>query len=249
MAERSPAQIASSPRSRPIQRLRRSYERPPQDAGTDPTINPLTAGRQAALEHLSARPEPRTGAGACTSALARATATGRARATGPTGSSSRPPGSRPACSPSTAHRGRMVRACPRTELGCLAHTQYLQPAEDLPVRSITCFHLWRRHRRHGVIGALIEAAIAATALSGPGRGGIPVDTAMPAHSRTPFPAWRQPSPGTVSASRPSASQPPGGTPQLTPPRPAPDPGRCRPMWRCDGHWQRHHAESTHPPPG
>ena len=130
------------------------------------------------------------------------------------------------------HRGWMVRACPRTELGWLAHTRYLQPADDLPAGPSGAFYVRRRHRRHGVLGALIEAAIAAAALAGaPAVESYPVDTAMPAHSRNLFPAWHPPSPGTVSTSWPGASQPPGGTPQLTPPRPAPDPGHCRPMWR------------------
>src|SRR6266536_6110080 len=50
----------------------------------------------------SAKPGPRTDAGACTGALAPATATGRVRTTSTTSNNSQHPASRLACSPSTA---------------------------------------------------------------------------------------------------------------------------------------------------
>ena len=40
---------------------------------------------------------------------------------------------------------------PRTDLGWLAHTRYLQPVDDRPVWSIPCFYVRRTHRRRGVI--------------------------------------------------------------------------------------------------
>jgi GNAT superfamily N-acetyltransferase len=81
----------------------------------------------------------------------------------------------------------------RADLGWLAHARYLEPVDDLPVWSVPCFYVRRTHRRHGVMGALIQAALAAAAAAGaPALEGYPVDTAAPGHTGNLFP-------GTVSA--------------------------------------------------
>ena len=77
---------------------------------------------------------------------------------------------------------------PRTDLGWLAHARYFQPVDDLPVWSVPCFYVRRTHRRHGVMGALIEAAAVRAASAGaPSLEAYPVDTAVPAPSRNLFP--------------------------------------------------------------
>jgi GNAT superfamily N-acetyltransferase len=82
---------------------------------------------------------------------------------------------------------------PRTDLRWLARARYLQPVDDLPVWSIPCFYVRRTHRRQGVMGALIAAALPVAASAGaPALEGYPVDTAVPAHTRNLFP-------GVVSA--------------------------------------------------
>jgi len=82
---------------------------------------------------------------------------------------------------------------PRASLGWLAHARYLQSADDLPVWSVPCFYVRRTHRRQGIMGALIEAAVAAAAAAGaPALEAYPVDTAVPGHTRNLFP-------GTASA--------------------------------------------------
>jgi GNAT superfamily N-acetyltransferase len=61
------------------------------------------------------------------------------------------------------------------------------------VWSIPCFYVRRTYRRHGVMGALIEAAVlVATSAGAPALEAYPVDTAVPAHTRNLFP-------GTASA--------------------------------------------------
>jgi len=82
---------------------------------------------------------------------------------------------------------------PRADLGWLAHTGHLQPLDDLPVWSIPCFYVRRTHRRRGVMGALIEAAVAVASSAGaPALEACPVDTATPGHTGNLFP-------GTVAA--------------------------------------------------
>ena len=82
---------------------------------------------------------------------------------------------------------------PRTDLRWLARARYLQPVDDQPVWSIPCFYVRRTHRRQGVMGALIAAALPVAASAGaPALEGYPVDTAVPAHTRNLFP-------GVVSA--------------------------------------------------
>lgn len=47
---------------------------------------------------------------------------------------------------------------PRREYGGLARSRMLQPIDDLPVWSVTCFYVARPYRRQGVTVALLEAA-------------------------------------------------------------------------------------------
>jgi GNAT superfamily N-acetyltransferase len=77
---------------------------------------------------------------------------------------------------------------PRTDLRWLARTRYLQAVDDLPVWSAPCFYVRRTHRRQGVMGALIQAAVAVAASAGaPALEAYPIDTATPAHTRNLFP--------------------------------------------------------------
>jgi GNAT superfamily N-acetyltransferase len=77
---------------------------------------------------------------------------------------------------------------PRADLEWLAHAWHLQPVDDLPVWSIPCFYVRRTHRRQGVMGALIGAAVAVAAAAGaPALEAYPVDTAEPAHTGNLFP--------------------------------------------------------------
>jgi GNAT superfamily N-acetyltransferase len=77
---------------------------------------------------------------------------------------------------------------PRAELRWLVRARYLQPPDDLPVWSIPCFFVRRTYRRHGVMGALIEAAAGVAAAAGaPALEAYPVDTAVPGHTRNLFP--------------------------------------------------------------
>ena len=72
--------------------------------------------------------------------------------------------------------------------------------------SIPCFYVRRSHRGQGVMGALIEAAIATAASAGaPALEAYPVDTTMPGHTRNLFCGSSQPSPGTASRSWLAAS--------------------------------------------
>jgi GNAT superfamily N-acetyltransferase len=77
---------------------------------------------------------------------------------------------------------------PRAELGWLARARYLEPVDDLPVWSIPCFYVRRRHRHAGVSGTLIEAAVAFAAAAGaPALEAYPADTAVPGHTGNLFP--------------------------------------------------------------
>ena len=52
-----------------------------------------------------------------------------------------------------------VSLAPREDYDRLAASKILAPLDDVPVWSIVCFVVSRRHRRQGVAGALLEAAI------------------------------------------------------------------------------------------
>jgi GNAT superfamily N-acetyltransferase len=76
---------------------------------------------------------------------------------------------------------------PRADLTWLAANRYFKPVDDLPVWSLPCFYIRRTHRGQGVTGALIEAAVEATAAAGaPALEAYPVDTAVPGHTRNLF---------------------------------------------------------------
>ena len=77
---------------------------------------------------------------------------------------------------------------PRSGLHWLASARYLHPVDDLPVWSIPCFYVRSAHRRAGVSGALIKAAIAVAAAAGaPALEAYPVDTAVQGHTGNLFP--------------------------------------------------------------
>jgi GNAT superfamily N-acetyltransferase len=86
--------------------------------------------------------------------------------------------------------GRCAGWCelaPRADLAWLSHTRACQPVDDLPVWSIPCFYIRRTHRRRGIMGALIEAAIAAAAAAGaPALEAYPVDISVEGHTRNLF---------------------------------------------------------------
>jgi len=76
---------------------------------------------------------------------------------------------------------------PRADLDWLAHGRYFRPVDDLPVWSLPCFYVRRTHRRQGVMGALIAAAVGVAAAAGaPALEAYPVDTAVPGHTRNLF---------------------------------------------------------------
>lgn len=77
---------------------------------------------------------------------------------------------------------------PRGELAWLARTRIFRAVDETPVWSVPCFYVRRDHRGQGVMGALIEAAVAAAASAGaPGVEAYPVDTTVPAHTGNLFP--------------------------------------------------------------
>jgi len=76
---------------------------------------------------------------------------------------------------------------PRADLDWLAHGRYFRPVDDLPVWSLPCFYIRRTHRRRGVMGTLIAAAVGvATEAGAPALEAYPVDTAVPGHTRNLF---------------------------------------------------------------
>jgi GNAT superfamily N-acetyltransferase len=77
---------------------------------------------------------------------------------------------------------------PRADLAWLAQARHLHPVDDLPVWSVPCFYVRRSHRRRGVMGELIEAAVRrAASLGAPALEAYPVDTSVPKHTRNLFP--------------------------------------------------------------
>jgi GNAT superfamily N-acetyltransferase len=55
---------------------------------------------------------------------------------------------------------------PREEYGALARSRILQPIDDAPVWSITCFYVARTHRRRGITVSLLKAAAKHVAAQG-----------------------------------------------------------------------------------
>jgi GNAT superfamily N-acetyltransferase len=76
----------------------------------------------------------------------------------------------------------------RADLAWLARTRHLGPVDDLPVWSVPCFFVRRSHRRRGVMGALIDAAVRAAERAGaPALEAYPIDTDVPGHTNNVFP--------------------------------------------------------------
>jgi len=50
------------------------------------------------------------------------------------------------------------QVCPRADLPGLDRSRFLHPVDDVPVWSISCLFIHRRHRRKGLTATLIEAA-------------------------------------------------------------------------------------------
>jgi len=61
---------------------------------------------------------------------------------------------------------RWCKLVPRAQLEWLVPARCLQLLDDLPVWSILCFFVRRAHRHHGVMGALIDAAVGVAASAG-----------------------------------------------------------------------------------
>jgi GNAT superfamily N-acetyltransferase len=76
---------------------------------------------------------------------------------------------------------------PRSELPWLTRVRIFQPVDDLPVWSVPCFYVRRTQRGRGIMGALIEAAIAtAVQADAPALESYPVDTDVPGHTGNLF---------------------------------------------------------------
>jgi hypothetical protein len=169
------------------QRQRRNTPATTQDAVMDLTISPLTPERWAALEDLFGKAGASNG---CWCMYWRIGPRYRDRPREDNkhdlrqlAASGQPPGL-------LAVSGDIAvgwcELAPRTALGWLARTRYLQAVDDLPVWSVPCFYVRRTHR--DVMGALIEAAVPVAAAAGaPALEAYPVDTARPAHTGNLFP--------------------------------------------------------------
>lgn len=84
---------------------------------------------------------------------------------------------------------------PRSDLGWLNRKQALEPVDDVPVWSLSCFYVRREYRRRGVMAALIvEALKAAKRANAPALEAYPVDRARPGSTSNVFT-------GTVSTFR------------------------------------------------
>ena len=55
---------------------------------------------------------------------------------------------------------------PRSEISRLVHSKLILPTDDLPVWSIVCVVVRGGHRRKGVVGHLLEGAVAYAAANG-----------------------------------------------------------------------------------
>lgn len=75
----------------------------------------------------------------------------------------------------------------RDELPWLDRTWVLQPVDELPVWSLSCFFVRRGYRRRGIMSALIAAAVTAAKDAGaPALEAYPVDTGVPKSSTNVF---------------------------------------------------------------
>ncbi len=76
---------------------------------------------------------------------------------------------------------------PRSDLPWLDRTRTLQPVDDVPVWSVSCFYIRPGYRRSGVMSALIEAAVKAARRSRAiALEAYPVDTDRPGSSANVF---------------------------------------------------------------
>jgi GNAT superfamily N-acetyltransferase len=76
---------------------------------------------------------------------------------------------------------------PRSDLDWLNRARFLEPVDDIPVWSISCFYIRRGYRRRGIACALIAAAInAAKKAKAPAVEAYPIDTSAPKSSTNLF---------------------------------------------------------------
>jgi GNAT superfamily N-acetyltransferase len=76
---------------------------------------------------------------------------------------------------------------PRDALPWLNRARLLQPVDDVPVWSLSCFYVRRGYRKRGVMSALIHAAVkAAKRAKAPALEAYPVDTSAPKHTTNIF---------------------------------------------------------------
>ncbi|HWE90551.1 MAG TPA: GNAT family N-acetyltransferase [Pseudonocardiaceae bacterium] len=89
---------------------------------------------------------------------------------------------------------------PRADLPWLRRARHIQPVDDVPVWSLSCFSVRRGYRRQGVTDALVSAAVsAAKRAKAPAFEAYPVDTDVPGSSQTCSPAPPRCSAGPDSA--------------------------------------------------
>ncbi len=88
------------------------------------------------------------------------------------------------------HGDRPVGWCqltPRADLPWLNRTKVLQPVDNKPVWSVSCFYVRAGFRRQGVMKALIQAAVMEAKRQGaPALEAYPIDTDQPDSSRNVF---------------------------------------------------------------
>jgi GNAT superfamily N-acetyltransferase len=76
---------------------------------------------------------------------------------------------------------------PRSDLDWLNRARLLQPVDDVPVWSISCFYIRRGYRRQGIVSQLISAAVeAAKRARTPALEAYPIDTDAPRSSSNIF---------------------------------------------------------------
>jgi GNAT superfamily N-acetyltransferase len=76
---------------------------------------------------------------------------------------------------------------PRSDLDWLNRARLLQPVDDMPVWSVSCFYVRRGYRRRGIASALIAAAIeTARQANAPALEVYPIDTNAPRSSSNLF---------------------------------------------------------------
>ncbi|WP_022882914.1 GNAT family N-acetyltransferase [Gryllotalpicola ginsengisoli] len=80
-----------------------------------------------------------------------------------------------------------LRLTPRAELAWLNAKREFAPVDEQPVWSVSCLYVGSRHRRSGVAGALVRAAVEQAAAGGaPAVEAYPVDASVPGATRNAF---------------------------------------------------------------